>query len=49
LSTEGGASTVAAGQGGAVAITMLQSPGGKPMCSADWLRGHEIEDGTILE
>jgi methionyl-tRNA formyltransferase len=37
-----GVITVAAGQGGTVEITRLQSPGGKPMGAADWLRGHSI-------
>ena len=33
---------------GALAITMLQGQGGKRMKSADYLRGHDIELGTIL-
>jgi methionyl-tRNA formyltransferase len=49
LDTDGGAITVAAGRDGAVAITMLQSPGGRPMKAADWLRGHKIEKGTVIE
>jgi methionyl-tRNA formyltransferase len=40
---------VASGHGGSVDIERLQSPGGKPMSSADWLRGHSIEVGAAFE
>jgi methionyl-tRNA formyltransferase len=46
--TDGGAVTVATGSGGSVRLTKLQSPGGKAMAAADWLRGHSIEDGTVF-
>ncbi|MDR3224935.1 MAG: methionyl-tRNA formyltransferase [Clostridiales Family XIII bacterium] len=49
LETDDGTIIVATGQGGAIAITMLQSPGGRPLCAADWLRGHKIAHGTIIE
>jgi methionyl-tRNA formyltransferase len=40
---------IASGHGGSVEIERLQSPGGKPMNSADWLRGHSIEVGVAFE
>jgi methionyl-tRNA formyltransferase len=40
---------VAAGCGGAVSLLKLQSPGGKPMSAAEWLRGHRIEPGAAFE
>jgi methionyl-tRNA formyltransferase len=48
LNTDGGTVNVASGHSGIVAIERLQSPGGKPMDSADWLRGHKIENGAIF-
>ena len=39
---------VAAGEG-AVGITQLQAPGGKPMNSKDYLRGHPMAVGTVLK
>jgi methionyl-tRNA formyltransferase len=45
----GGVIRVAAGQGGAIEITKVQSPGGKAMNSADWLRGHGVEPGESFE
>ena len=32
----------------AVCITQLQAPGGKPMSSKDYLRGHPMAVGTVL-
>jgi methionyl-tRNA formyltransferase len=49
VSTEGGIIVVAAGRNGAVEITRIQSPGGRPMRTADWLRGHSIEQGAAFE
>jgi methionyl-tRNA formyltransferase len=45
---DGGVLRVAAGQGGAVEITRLQSPGGKPMGAAEWLRGHTPAQGAAF-
>ena len=39
---------IAAGEG-AVSITQLQAPGGKPMNSKDYLRGHPMVVGTVLK
>lgn len=39
---------IAAGEG-AVAVTQLQVPGGKPMNSKDYLRGHPMAVGTVLK
>ena len=39
---------IAAGSG-AVRILMLQAPGGKPMNSKDYLRGHPMGVGTVLK
>ena len=39
---------IAAGEG-AVCITQLQAPGGKPMNSKDYLRGHPMAVGTVLK
>ena len=39
---------IAAGAG-AVEITQLQAPGGKPMNSKDYLRGHPMAVGTVLK
>ena len=39
---------VACGEG-AVRITMLQAPGGKPMNSKDYLRGHPMQVGAVLK
>ena len=39
---------IAAGEG-AVCITQLQAPGGKPMNSKDYLRGHPMTVGTVLK
>ncbi len=39
---------IAAGEG-AVAINQLQAPGGKPMNSKDYLRGHPMAVGTVLK
>lgn len=39
---------IAAGEG-AVAVTQLQAPGGKPMNSKDYLRGHPMAVGTVLK
>ena len=33
----------------AVRVTMLQAPGGKPMNSKDYLRGHPVAVGTVLK
>jgi methionyl-tRNA formyltransferase len=44
-----GVVTVAAGQRGVVDIMRLQSPGGKQMSAADWLRGHSIGAGVAFE
>ncbi|MDR1042810.1 MAG: methionyl-tRNA formyltransferase [Clostridiales Family XIII bacterium] len=41
--------TVDTGRGGAVEIVRLQSPGGKPMGAADWLRGHSIGADAAFE
>jgi methionyl-tRNA formyltransferase len=40
---------VAAGEGGLIEITKLQSPGGRAMSSSDWLRGHSVKPGEIFE
>ena len=40
--------TIACGAG-AVNITMLQAPGGKPMNAKDYLRGHPMAVGTVLK
>jgi methionyl-tRNA formyltransferase len=48
IGTDGGTIAVAAGQGETVTITMLQSPGGKPMPASDWLRGHIIGKDTAF-
>ena len=34
---------------GSVLITQLQAPGGKPMHSKDYLRGHTLQTGTSLQ
>ena len=39
---------IAAGEG-AVCISQLQAPGGKPMNSKDYLRGHPMTVGTVLK
>ncbi len=39
---------IAAGEG-AVRVTQLQAPGGKPMSSRDYLRGHPMTAGTVLK
>ena len=39
---------IAAGEG-AVSIAQLQAPGGKPMNSKDYLRGHPMAVGTVLK
>ena len=39
---------IAAGEG-TVCITQLQAPGGKPMNSKDYLRGHPMAVGTVLK
>ena len=39
---------IAAGEG-AVRIIQLQAPGGKPMNSKDYLRGHPMAAGTVLK
>ena len=39
---------IAAGEG-AVRVLMLQAPGGKPMNSKDYLRGHPMTVGTVLK
>ena len=39
---------IAAGEG-AVCVTQLQAPGGKPMNSKDYLRGHPMAVGTVLK
>ena len=33
---------------GLLALTQLQSPGGKRLAAADWLRGHSLQPGTVL-
>ncbi|MGN0794386.1 MAG: methionyl-tRNA formyltransferase [Aristaeellaceae bacterium] len=40
--------TIAAGSG-AVTITQLQAPGGKPMHAKDYLRGHPMTVGSVLK
>ena len=40
--------TISCGSG-AVNITMLQAPGGKPMNAKDYLRGHPMAVGTVLK
>lgn len=40
--------TIACGSG-AVSITKLQAPGGKPMNTKDYLRGHPVAIGTVLK
>jgi methionyl-tRNA formyltransferase len=49
VSVSGGVIRIASGKGGSVEITRLQSPGGKPMSSAEWLRGHALEPGALFE
>jgi methionyl-tRNA formyltransferase len=49
MGADSGVLRVAAGQGGAVEITRLQSPGGKPMGAAEWLRGHAPARGAAFE
>ncbi|MDD6050659.1 MAG: methionyl-tRNA formyltransferase [Clostridiales bacterium] len=39
---------IAAGEG-AVCVKELQAPGGKPMSSKDYLRGHPMQVGTVLK
>lgn len=39
---------IATGEG-AVCVTQLQAPGGKPMNSRDYLRGHPMAVGTVLK
>ena len=39
---------IAAGER-AVSVTQLQAPGGKPMNSKDYLRGHPMAVGTVLK
>lgn len=39
---------IAAGEG-AVSVNQLQAPGGKPMNSKDYLRGHPMAVGTVLK
>ena len=39
---------IAAGEG-AVSVIQLQAPGGKPMNSKDYLRGHPMAVGTVLK
>ena len=39
---------IAAGEG-AVSVTQLQAPGGKPMNSKDYLRGHPMTVGSVLK
>ena len=39
---------IAAGEG-AVSVTQLQAPGGKPMNSKDYRRGHPMAVGTVLK
>lgn len=34
--------------GGLLALTQLQSPSGKRLAAADWLRGHSLQLGTVL-
>jgi methionyl-tRNA formyltransferase len=46
--TGGGVIRVAAGRGGEVEIYGIQSPGGRPMNAADWLRGHRIGQGAVF-
>jgi methionyl-tRNA formyltransferase len=46
---DGGVIEVLAARGGAVCILRLQSPGGKPMGAAEWLRGHSIAPGAVFE
>jgi len=33
---------------GHLALTQLQSPGGKRLAAADWLRGHSLQSGIVL-
>ncbi|MBE5804742.1 MAG: methionyl-tRNA formyltransferase [Clostridiales bacterium] len=40
--------SIACGEG-AVSVTMLQAPGGKPMNAKDYLRGHPMAVGTVLK
>jgi methionyl-tRNA formyltransferase len=44
-----GVIAVAAGRRGAVGINRLQSPGGRPMSAADWLRGHSVGADAVFE
>jgi methionyl-tRNA formyltransferase len=46
---DAGVIKVAAGRGGAIGILRLQSPGGKPMNAAEWLRGRRIAPGAVFE
>ncbi|MDL2273666.1 hypothetical protein LJC34_03865 [Oscillospiraceae bacterium OttesenSCG-928-G22] len=34
---------------GALSITELQAPGGKRMSATEYLRGHDIPNGTVFE
>ena len=40
---------VIAAAGGAVRVLVVQAPNGKQMAAADYLRGHEMAVGTVLE
>lgn len=48
LSTDGGVLRIACGKG-TLAVTELQAPGKKRMLFSDYLRGHPVETGTVLE
>jgi methionyl-tRNA formyltransferase len=48
VTAKGGVMMVTAGRGGVVEITRIQSPGGKPMSAADWLRGHDVKPGATF-
>ena len=43
-----GGLVIAAGEG-AVRVTQMQAPGGKPMNPKDYLRGHPMAVGTVLK
>jgi methionyl-tRNA formyltransferase len=47
LTAEGGGLIIQTGEG-AVRILELQLPGGKRMAAAEFMRGHSIEQGTVL-
>lgn len=47
LTAEGGSLIIQTGEG-AVRILELQLPGGKRMAAAEFMRGHSIEQGTML-